>query len=197
MIYAEFIERDRFMPIEIFRRLGDQSSWTASEDELAGSFGRTMRLGPMPGYLAFWRCNGMARMDQWEAHFHSPAAHRDVAENATHRAIHIQHGGCYDELFPGAAPDRDALYCIEYFAAPGSIADAEVLQRHRARAKAPAKLCFLLRRIGRLGPGPGGMAVWSFPDYAALEPFERARDDADPLRPTDVGVYRWFGREIL
>jgi hypothetical protein len=199
MIYAEFIERDRFMPIEIFRRLGDQSSWTDSEDELAGSFGRTMRLGPMPGYLAFWRCKGMARMDEWEAHFHSPAAHADVAENATHRAIHLQHGGCYDELLAGPPVDRSALFCIEYFAAPSSLADAEILSRYKSRAMAQpqASLDFLLRRIGRLGPGPGCIAVWSFDDYVALEPFERARDDADPLRPAEVGVYRWFGKEIL
>jgi hypothetical protein len=64
-----------------------------------------------------------------------------------------------------------------------------------------ARLCFLLRRIGRLGPGvgsgAGNIAVWSFPDYVALEAFERARDDSDPLCPADVGIYRWFGREIL
>jgi hypothetical protein len=182
---------------EIFRRLGDQSSWTAAEDEVVGSFGRTMRLGPMPSYLAFWRCKGMARMDEWEAHFHSPEAHRDIAENATQRAIHLQYGGCYDELLPGAAPDHGALFCIEYFAAPSRMANAEILQRHQVRATSKAHLCFLLRRIGRLGPGPGGIAVWSFPDYVALEPFERARDDAHPLHPTEVGVYRWFGREIL
>ena len=98
MIYVEYIERDRFMPLEIFRQLGDQSSWTAAEDALVGSFGRTMRLGPMPSYLAFWQCKGMARMDEWEAHFNSPEAQFDHAEKATHRAIHLQHGGCYDEL---------------------------------------------------------------------------------------------------
>ena len=34
MIYIEFIERDRFMPIEIFRALGDQSAWTDPDDAL-------------------------------------------------------------------------------------------------------------------------------------------------------------------
>lgn len=199
MIYAEFIERDRFMPIEIFRRLGDQSSWTASEDVLAGSFGRTMRLGPMPGYLALWKCKGIRRMDEWEAHFHTPEAHRDLAENATHRAIHIQYGGCYDELDTGPAVDRTALFCIEFFAAPGAMSDEEVRRHYASRAHQhrQATLNFLLRRIGRLGPDPGSIAVWSLPDYVALEPFERARDDDDPLRPAEVGIYRWFGREIL
>jgi hypothetical protein len=199
MIYAEYIERDRFLPLEIFRHLGDQSSWTAAEDALVGSFGRTMRLGPMPSYLAFWQCKGMARMDEWEAHFNSSEAQFDVAEKATHRAIHLRHGGCYDELVIDSAVDRSALFCIEFFPTHSRISNDEILLQHKARAAAHprATLCFLLRRIGRLGPGPGGIAVWSFADYVALEPYERARDDDERLRPTDVGVYRWFGREIL
>jgi hypothetical protein len=63
MIYVEYIERDRFLPLEIFRQLGDQSAWVDPDDTLVGSFGRTMRLGPMPSYLAFWKCKGMKRMD--------------------------------------------------------------------------------------------------------------------------------------
>ena len=105
MIYVEYIERDRFLPLEIFRQLGDQSAWVDPDDTLVGSFGRTMRLGPMPSYLAFWKCKGMKRMDEWEAHFNSPEAQFDVAERATHRAIHLQYGGCYDELITGPAVD--------------------------------------------------------------------------------------------
>ncbi len=199
MIYIEYFERDRFMPIEIFRALGDQSTWTNPDDSLVGSFGRTMRLGPMPSYLAFWKCKGMARMDEWEAHFRSPAAHEDVAERATHRAIHLQRGGCYDELVTGPAPDREGLFCIEYFAASVRIGDREVAGHFesRARRRPEARLNFVLRRIGRLGPDPGGLAVWRLADYVALEPFERARSADDPFLPAETGVYRWFGREIL
>jgi hypothetical protein len=199
MIYVEYIERDRFLPLEIFRQLGDQSAWTDPEDRLVGSFGRTMRLGPMPSYLAFWQCSGMGRMDEWEAHFRSPEAQFDVAERATHRAIHLQYGGCYDALVETPAIDRGGLYCIEYFAAHSRIAEAEIAAHFRARAAAAkaARLDFLLRRIGRLGPEPGGLAVWTLADYRALEAFERARDDDDPFRPREVGIYRWFGQEIL
>jgi len=199
MIYVEYIERDRFLPLEIFRQLGDQSAWVDPHDTLVGSFGRTMRIGPMPSYLAFWKCKGMARMDEWEAHFNSPEAQFDVAERATHRAIHLQYGGCYDEVITGPAVDRAKLFCIEYFPAHSATPPAEVLRRHKARAETEteATLNFVLRRIGRLGPDPGGLAVWSFADYAALEGFERRRDDDDPLRPTSVGIYRWFGKEIL
>jgi hypothetical protein len=199
MIYVEYIERDRFLPLEIFRQLGDQSSWTAAEDTLVGSFGRTMRLGPMPSYLAFWQCKGMARMDEWEAHFNSPEAQFDHGEKATHRAIHLQHGGCYDELVTGPAVDRKQLFCIEYFPTHSRNSNAEITAAYQARARRlpKAALSFLMRRIGRLGPGPGGIAVWSLADYVALEPFERARDDDDALRPTEVGIYRWFGKEVL
>jgi hypothetical protein len=199
MIYAEYIERDRFMPLEIFRHLGDQSAWTDPDDTLVGSFGRTMRLGPMPSYLAFWKCKGMDRMDEWEAHFNAPEAQYDHAERATHRAIHLQYGGCYDELFSSDSIDRGGLYCIEYFAAHSRVPDADIERHFRARAahEKGGRLDFVLRRIGRLGPDPGGIAVWTFASYKALEPFERGRDDDDPFRPTATGVYRWFGREVL
>jgi hypothetical protein len=198
MIYVEFIERDRFMPVEIFRLLADQSAWTDPADALVGSFGRTMRIGPMPSYLAFWKCKGMARMDEWEDHFRSPEAQFDVAERATHRAIHLQYGGCYDELVGNAAIGRDGLFCIEYFPTPSRVPSTDLTRHFQSRAAAlRGRLDFLLRRIGRLGPEPGGIAVWTFPDYSALEAFERARDDDDPFRATEVGLYRWFGKEIL
>jgi hypothetical protein len=53
VIYVEFIQRDRHMPIEIFRALGDQASWTDPIDALVLNVGRTLRLGPHPAYMAF------------------------------------------------------------------------------------------------------------------------------------------------
>ena len=199
MIYAEYIERDRFMPLEIFRHLGDQSAWTDPEDALVGSFGRTMRLGRLPAYMAFWKCKCMKRMDEWEAHFNSPAAAHDHAEHATHRAIHLQYAGCYDEVVEGPAVDRNGLHYIEYFGARGKVADAALAAHFQGRAARhpAAALNFVLRRIGQLGPDPGHLAVWTFASYDALEPFARVSLDDDPFRPTDVGVYRWFGKEIL
>jgi hypothetical protein len=199
VIYIEYVERDRFMPLEIFRYLGNQAAWTAPEDQLVGSFGRTMRIGPMPSYLAFWKCDGMSRMDEWEDHFRSDAGIRDTHELATHRAIHLQKAGCYDELLTGLAADREALFYIEYFGAGNSISNAQIAThfRDRAERQAGATLHFVLRRIGRLGPDPGAMAVWSVADYVALEAFTRVDLDADPYRPVDIGVYRWFGKEIL
>jgi len=158
-----------------------------------------MRLGSMPSYLAFWECSGMRRMDEWEAHFRSPQAHEDRAERATHAAIHLQRGGCYDVIARGPKAKPDRLFAIEYFAADPA-EHANTLARHfkaRAKARPEAGLCFLLRRIGLLGPPPGCLAVWSFVDYEALEAFERGRRADDHFLPDEVGVYRWFGREVL
>ena len=198
MIYIEFVDRDRHIPMDIFRVYADQASWTDPEDGLVGLFGRTMRIGPYPAYLAFWKCKGMARMDEWEAYFRSDAFLDHEHEHATFQAIHLARGGCYDVLVEGPSPGKDTLFCVEYFGAPSGIGDGTVVDRFREReAHTGATLHFLLRRIGRLGPDPGCLAVWGFADYVAMEPFQRAVDDNDPFRPTETGVYRWFGRDIL
>lgn len=199
MIYIEYVERDRFMPMEIFRTFADHSAWTAPEDGLVGNFGRTMRIGPTPAYLALWQCKGIERMDEWEAYFRSPEAALDRPEQATFRAIHLARGGCYDEVVEGPPVDRDGLICIEYFAAPESTPDEEVAAHFttRAMAHAGADLNFVLRRIGRLGPNPGCLAIWTFADYVAMEPFQRTSLGDDPYRPDETGVYRWMGRDIL
>lgn len=197
MIYIEFIDRDRHMPMDIFRLYADQASWTDPADGLVGLFGRTMRLGPYPAYLAFWQCKGMARMDEWEAYFRSDAYLGHEAEHATFQAIHLARGGCYDELVQGPPADPERLFCIEHFAAPPAVADETVAAAFRARATEGATLHFVLRRIGGLGPDPGCLAVWSFADYVSLEPFQRARDGHDAFAASETGIYRWFGRDIL
>ena len=52
MIYLEFVERDRSIPIEIFRQLGNQASaWAeGARDRMILQLGRTLRLGPAPSY---------------------------------------------------------------------------------------------------------------------------------------------------
>lgn len=199
MIYIEYIDRDRHTPMEIFRFYADQASWTDPEDGLVGLFGRTMRLGPYPAYLAFWKCKGMARMDEWEAYFRSEAYLGHGSERATLAAIHLARGGCYDALVEGPPAPTESLICIEYFGAPAAVGDAEVVARFREREAAcpQAALHFVLRRIGRLGPDPGCLAVWSFANYHSMEPFQRTPLDGDGLAPVETGIYRWFGRDIL
>ena len=199
MIYIEFIDRDRQTPMEIFRFYADQASWTDPADGLVGLFGRTMRLGPYPAYLAFWKCKGMTRMDEWEAYFRSQAYLEHQSERATLQAIHLVRGGCYDILVEGPAAAPESLICIEYFGAAAATPDSAIVAHMRTReaASGGATLNFVLRRIGRLGPDPGCLAVWSFADYEALEPFQRTDLDGDPFAPVETGIYRWFGRDIL
>ncbi len=199
MIYVEYFQRDRFMPIEIFRMLGDQASWTDVDDKLVLNVGRTMRLGPHPSYLAFWRCKGMARLDEWEAHFNSEAGRRDVYEQATLLAINLSDAGCFDEVVAGPEAAGGLQY-IEFFDAPRDAANEDLARHFRERAKAypAAALNHVVRRIGLLGPAAlGDMAVWTFEDYVALEAIARETHTTGPMRPRAAGVYRSFGKEIL
>ena len=53
-------------------------------------------------------------------------------------------------------------------------------------------------RIGRLGPDPRGVALWSLPDWAALERIARDHDAGDgPVRLLDAGMYSTLGKETL
>ena len=67
----------------------------------------------------------------------------------------------------------------------------------RAENHAEAELNHVLRRIGRLGPDPGCLAVWTFADYVSMEPFQRTNLDGDSLCPSETGIYPWIGRDIL
>ncbi|MBM3583847.1 MAG: hypothetical protein FJX36_05275 [Alphaproteobacteria bacterium] len=198
MIYVEFIERDRPMPIEIFRALGDQASWVDPEDELVLNVGRTLRLGPHPAYLAYWRCRGMARLDEWEAHFRSDAGMADAYEMATHRAIHLIHAGCFDEVVVGPRAEGGLQY-IEYLDVPRAVPDTALADHFAARAArhGHARLNHVIRRVGLIGGPLGDMAVWTVADYVALEPLAREAHDDRPFRPRQAGVYRRFGQEIL
>jgi hypothetical protein len=184
MMYVEFIERDRSMPVEIFRQLGKQGSdWMeGSADRLVLQLGRTLRLGPVPSYLAFWDIPDIGRLDSWEEYFNSPEAFLNRRSQAMHRAIHIQRAGLYDTLF-GAAPGSHPLYYLEYYGAvpPGFSVSTE-------------GLVYFLRRVGCLGPDAQGIAVWGCESYGDVEALARRQGGAPPM---DAGVYKDFGTETL
>lgn len=201
MIYIEYINRDRFMDVEIFRALGDQSWWAEADeegdDDLVAQLGRTLRLGPYPFYMTLWRCRGLDKLDKWEAHFNSDAALRDNLARASHKAIHLCDAGCYDELYTGPAINHGLQY-IEYFKAPDGAGDmiAEAFEK-RAEKYTNGTLNLVLQRIGRMGPDPGGMAIWTFPDYAALSPIVRDLEIHKDIEILSMGAYRGWGKEIL
>ena len=199
MYYVELIERDRFMPVEIFRTLADQaSSWVdPAADRMVLQLGRTMRLGPRPTYLALWRIAGLERLDAWEAYFSTDAYRAgNPRSHAMHRAIEIARAGLYDAPIERGTT-REGLHVVEFLdgsAQPGEVA---AWYADRAGRWPEARLGYVLTRVGLLGPDPGHLAVWTFADYAAAEAFVRADLGAGPLRVVGAGVYRWLGDEIL
>jgi len=54
----------------------------------------------------------------------------------------------------------------------------------------------VIKRIGRLASDPGGMALWTFDNYAQAEPFIRETPSADNVTIVSTGIYRNFGEEI-
>jgi hypothetical protein len=200
MLYLEYIERDRFVPIEVFRYLADQgASWAEGHiDQMILQLGRTMRVGPMPSYLCFWRIPTVDRLDAWESYFSSDAAFRDRRGNAVHRSIHIQRAGLYDELLPGDTLSEGQWYA-EYFDAPSHAIDATVLNAFRTRAEQQqdARLRMVLRRVGFLGPDPANLAIWSAPSFAAFEVVARSALDCKVVDIRTAGFYRRLGEETL
>jgi hypothetical protein len=185
------------MPIEIFRHLGNQKSdWApGSKDRVLLQLGRTMRLGPEPGYLCLWEIPGLDRLDAWEAYFHSEAAQANRRSRAMHHAIQIERAGLYDALHQ-AGLDA-SLYVIEFWDAL-TIGSDEVLRSltNRARAHPNVTMVLVIRRVGLLGPAPEGLTIWGSPSYAAAESLLRDAS-CPPIALTNLGVYRYFGDEVL
>ena len=149
--------------------------------------------------MAFWKCKGLSRLDEWEAYFRSEEGRNDRHEQAALRALEMVQGGCYDEIVEGPAPE-DGLQYVEFCRLPRE-ATAEAIAGHfagRAAAHPEATLNCVLRRIGLLGPDVlGDPVVWTLPSYAAAEALVRAAPSAGPFGPQQAGCYRRFGAEIL
>jgi hypothetical protein len=98
---------------------------------------------------------------------------------------------------PAAAPPVRSYY-LELFQATGDLDAVARLYEQRAERHARARLHLLLHRIGRLGPEPGGLAVWALPSFAALGDVAEELDGvAEPLRLVAAGTYADVGEEIL
>jgi hypothetical protein len=199
MIYVEFIERDPWVPIEVFRHNGNQhTSWSQDSgmvDHMLLQLGRTMRLGPRPSYLCLWDIPDIGRLDVWEEYFHSPAAGRNYRSQALHRTINFDRAGLYDVLDQGLSIDAP-IYVVEY-CDPRQADDVEIRNAFADRvARHPEVYPIrLLRRLGQLGPDPAVLSIWGAASYAAAEPLLRDTS-LQGLRMDDLGIYRAFGEEI-
>lgn len=192
MIYAEFIARDRNLPPEMFRHFGRQD-WQSDKDVMVANLGRTMKIGPGPQAMCWWRISGFDRMDEWEAHFRTADGRLYMAESPVARALDFYRAGLYDVVF-GDGPVAPALHVVEFFDPAGRTAE-QLRSAFGARDAAAGRLVYLLARVGLLGPDPGGIALWSFPSYVAAEPFLRA-SAPQSCAVREVGVYRDFDEAI-
>jgi hypothetical protein len=195
MIFAEYIARDRSIALEIFRHLGHQD-WASDEDERVLNIGRTMKIGPEPHYMCWWRIKSMVRMDGWEDYFRTAEGRRYAQSSPVPRAMNFYRCGLYDEII-GQGQLPGGLHLVEFFAgdeAPG--AELADWFRERAHANGAGRLGHVIRRIGLAGPEPGGMAVWTFQTYVEVEPFLRQRPRGGPAKLVELGFYRNFGEDI-
>jgi hypothetical protein len=191
VIYIEFIERDRFMPIEIFRHLARQSSdWgDGGVDKLVLQIGRTLRLGSTPSYLVFWEINDIGRLDEWEAYFGSTQALTNRRSQAMHRAMHIQRAGLYDTLFASKSTGYP-LYYLEFYREFDDGRQDDLPPGFNREG-----LVFILRRVGWLGPEAKAISVWGCNSYQAVETLSRRSFKGTV--PMDAGVYKDMGTETL
>ena len=200
MIYLEYIERDRHIAIETFRYMGDQSrSWVDPDaDRMILQLGRTLRFGPMPSYLAFWKIAGLHRLDAWEAYFGSRDWYGNARSQAMHRTIHIQRAGLYDALVEGPEAG-EGVHVVEFFDAGPEFDDGVIADAFAARAAdhPGGALNLVLRRIGVWGPDPAHLAVWTFPSYEAMDGLLRETRLPGGLVIRTGGIYRRLGEEIL
>ena len=205
MIYLEYIERDRFVPIELFRYMGNQDAmWIEKEtDRLLLQLGRTFRLGPMPSYLAFWQIATLARIDVWQRYFTSDAAFRNYRSVAMHRTVHVQRAGLYDELVMelagSRARDQNRNWYLEYFDVPASESDTAIRSAFTKRASEfpNVQMEMLLRRVGMLGPDPAHLAVWSSTQFEDFEDLARSAPESTGVHIHGAGLYRQLGNETV
>lgn len=196
MIFVEYIEPERAIPLEIFRHHIRQD-WVAEGDVMIANIGRTMRMAEEPLYMCWWQIHGVARMDEWEAHFRSPEGRLYAAGTPVPRAMRFTRCGLYDEIVDTGVLGS-GLHLLEQFT-PGAMTNEAIDSAFAARAAAApeARLAHVIRRLGLLGADPGGMALWTFESYAAAEPFLRATLPAGGPEIVSAGLYRNVGEEII
>jgi hypothetical protein len=206
VIYVEYFSRRPEVPLADFHQAvaQGQEGWGSSyqEDRLVWHAGRTWRIGPEPEYVAVWHTPeaGFDRIDDWDRIFRGGGAERH--ERVFRRVARIEAAGCYRALREpvGAPPSAEPVrsYYVELFQATGDLEAVAALYEARARRHERLRLHLLVHRIGRLGPEPGGLAVWTLPDFASLGEIAEELDGvAEPVRLAAAGTYADVGAEIL
>jgi hypothetical protein len=199
MIFVEYIRPVPGMPASLARHHAPQD-WSSPEDVKFANLGRTMKLGPEPIQMCWWQISGFARIDAWEQHMKTDAGRLYRAESPVPAALDFYRFGVYD-LVHGDRPPAGKLHVVEFFDADAIGGDpllsALEIRRQRYAGKSQATcLSAVVTRIGKLGPAPGGIAVWSTDSYVSAEPLLRDLAGQASTHVIDVGIYRDIGNEI-
>lgn len=201
LVYIEYISRRPDVDVHEFHQAlrQAQEGWAAAhlEDVLLWSAARTWRLGPEPECVGVWYTPGVGleRIDTWDRIFRSGVS--DHHERPARQVSRIDIAGCYTALRP-PVPMRGGIYYAEYFRPTGSA--SAILDSYEGRvAQHPGfGLNLLACRIGQLAPEPGGIAVWTIPDFASLAAIAPELDGVQtPIELCSAATYHDVGREIL
>jgi hypothetical protein len=201
MIYIEYMSRRPSAALSDFHEFMSKGleGWDASyqEDQLILGMSRTWRLGPEPEHIGVWHSPGVGfeRIDDWDQIFRSGEA--DHLEEPLQKVARIDAAGCYEALLEPVC-GRKGIYYAEFFRAEAG--SSAIREFHQARVKRHQGLTLnlLVRRLGRLGPDPGGLAVWTLPNFAALsEIADELNGVHEPIQLTTAGTYTDVGEEII
>jgi len=202
LVYIEYISRRPGVSLEAFHEVAGrgQTAWAGEygEDQLVLNLGRTWRVGPEPEYVAVWynAAAGLERIAEWERIFTSGEAAR--FEEPFKLAARIDAAGCYEPLLD-PVPGGGGPYYAEFFEPAARASGAAVRSFFdERRRRSGLELNLLVQRIGRLGPDPAGLAVWTLPSYSTLTAVARELDGvAEPVRLASAALYADLGKEIL
>jgi hypothetical protein len=202
LVYIEYISRRPGVSLDAFHEVAGrgQTGWAGKygDDQLVLNIGRTWRVGPEPEYVAVWynADAGLERIAEWERIFTSGEAAR--FEEPFKLAARIDAAGCYEALLD-PVPGGGGPYYAEFFEpAAGASGDAVQSFFDERRSRSGLELNLLVERIGRLGPEPAGLAVWTLPAYGTLTAVARELDGTvEPVRLVNAALYADLGKEIL
>jgi hypothetical protein len=202
LVYIEYISRLPGVSLEAFHEVAGrgQEGWAGeyADDRLVLNVGRTWRVGPEPEYVAVWynAAAGLERLEEWERVFTSGEASH--FEEPFKLAARIAAAGCYEPLSE-PVPGAGGPYYAEFFERAAEASDDAVhASFEKRRERSGLTLNLLVERIGRLGPDPPGLAVWSLPAYGTLATIARDLDGVqEPIRLVDAALYADLGHEIL
>jgi hypothetical protein len=203
MIYVEYISRRPGIELadfhETFKKVQEGWESSFSEDQLILNAARTWRIGPQPEYLTVWWSPqaGFARLDDWERTFRRRDSDNYGYNSPLRRVARMEYAGCYEALVTPTRARR-GIYYVEGFRPAKSSASIRSFFEERAARHNDLTLNLLLRRLGRLAPDPGGLAVWTLPRFASLEEIAQEFDDIkEPVELVEAGVYVDVGEEVV